>query len=179
MSQLPPGTLKIRPMLLGDVPAVAALDQLSFSLPWPERSFRHEVLENDRARPWVAEWVTADGVIQLAGMAVVWVILDEAHVATFAVHPDFRRRGIGRQLLAAVLLQATGEGATLSYLEVRRSNLAAQALYTEFGYKVAGIRPRYYKDNFEDALLMTLDPINPDWLAGCIQPDTRILRIGG
>ncbi len=172
------GQLLIRPMRLEDVPAVSALDRLSFSLPWPERSFRYEVTENENSRPWVAEVLTVDGSPHLAAMAVIWVIVDEAHVATFAVHADHRRKGIGRQLLAATLLEAVKEGALLSHLEVRRSNLAAQALYTDFGYRVVGCRPRYYQDNFEDALLMTLKPIDKDYLTHCISDNTQI-QVGG
>jgi len=178
MTELSHGQLLIRPMRLEDVPAVAALDQMSFSLPWPERSFRYEVAENDHSRPWVVEVLSADGSLHLAAMAVIWVIVDEAHVATFAVHADHRRKGIGRQLLAVTLLEAVKEGAVLSHLEVRRSNLAAQALYTDFGYRVVGCRPRYYQDNFEDALLMTLEPIDINLLSGCISGNTRIL-VGG
>jgi len=143
--------LVIRRMELEDVTRVHALDTASFSLPWPERSFRYEVQDNPNSRPWVAE---LGG--QLVGMMVIWIIVDEAHVGTIAVERDFRNRGIGRRLLAHGLLAARREGMTASLLEVRRSNLAAQHLYEEFGFTIAGIRPRYYRDNNEDAVLMNL-----------------------
>lgn len=139
-------------MTLADVAAVSAIDQMSFTLPWPERSFRYEMSENPTARCWVAE---VDG--QIAGMLVLWFIVDEAHIATIATHPNLRRKGIGEQLLRHALLAVRDEGAKRAFLEVRVSNLAAQALYRKYGFVVDGIRPRYYKDNNEDALLMSLD----------------------
>ncbi len=142
----------IRRMDEADVPAVHEIDRLSFTLPWPERSFRFEVTGNPAARCWVAE---VEG--RVAGMIVVWMIVDEAHVATIATHPDFRRQGIGEELLTYALLSAIAEGAVKSLLEVRASNTVAQAMYRRFGYVEDGIRPRYYNDNHEDALLMSLD----------------------
>ena len=147
--------LQIRTMTVDDVPAVVELDQISFSLPWPERSFRFEVTDNPASRCWVAE-VDA----RLAGMIVAWSFADEVHIATIATHPDFRRQGIAYILLSHVLKQALLEGAISSFLEVREGNLAAQEMYRKFGYQVSGRRPRYYKDNNEDAILMTLDGLN-------------------
>ncbi|MBI3173135.1 MAG: ribosomal protein S18-alanine N-acetyltransferase [Chloroflexi bacterium] len=143
---------KIRRMVEADVPAVHEIDLLAFSLPWPERSFRFEVTSNPAARCWVAE---AEG--RIVGMIVVWMIVDEAHVATIATHPDFRRQGIGDELLTNALVAALSEGAAKSLLEVRASNEAAQKMYRRFGYVEDGRRPRYYKDNNEDAILMSLD----------------------
>lgn len=154
-------SITIRPMTLADVSRVHQIDTLSFQLPWSERSFRYEVTENRNASVWVAETARPDGGLEIAGMIVLWVILDEGHIATIAVHPDFRQRGIAQRLLAQGLLAVYERGARLAYLEVRRSNLAAQHLYEKFGFTVEGMRPRYYKDNNEDALLMTLDPLNP------------------
>lgn len=139
-------------MVEADVPAVHEIDLLAFSLPWPERSFRFEVTSNPAARCWVAE---AEG--RIVGMIVVWMIVDEAHIATIATHPDFRRQGIGDELLTHALVSAISEGAVKSLLEVRASNEAAQRMYRRFGYVEDGRRPRYYKDNHEDAILMSLD----------------------
>jgi len=141
----------IRPMNLADVPAAHEIDLLSFSLPWPERSLRFEVTDNPAARCWVAE---LNG--QLAGMLVLWMILDEAHVATFATHPKFRRQGIGERLLVEALDSAYNEGARSALLEVRASNETAIKMYEKFGFEAVGRRLRYYKDNNEDAILMTL-----------------------
>jgi ribosomal-protein-alanine N-acetyltransferase len=151
--------VQIRRMTLQDVPPVIQLDQISFSLPWPERSFRFELTDNPASRCWVAE---EDG--QLIGMIVAWLLVDEIHIATIATHPDYRRRGIASKLLAHTLLHAMDEGARSSFLEVRESNLAAQEMYRKFGYEVAGRRRRYYRDNDEDAILMYLKSLNRDRL---------------
>lgn len=147
--------LTLRKMTMDDLPAVVDLDRKSFSLPWPERSFRFELMDNPASRCWVA---VLDGAI--VGMIVVWLIADEAHVATLATHPDHRRQGIARRLLAHVLRQMIQEGARSSFLEVRESNVAAQEMYRTFGYQVSGRRRRYYRDNDEDAILMNLDSLN-------------------
>ena len=146
--------LMIRKMTLDDIPAVVQLDRMSFSLPWPERSFRFELTDNPASRCWVAE---IDG--KLVGLIVVWLLVDEAHVATLATHPDFRRRGIATRLLSYALHNLIAEGARSSFLEVRVSNIVAQEMYRKFGYKESGRRPRYYKDNDEDAILMNLDSL--------------------
>src|SRR5690242_5419199 len=125
----------IRKMTLEDVPAVIDLDHKSFSLPWPERSFRFELTANPASRCWVAE---LDG--KVVGMIVVWLIVEEAHVATLATHPEFRRQGIGTQLLSHALLQLMNEGAQSSFLEVRESNTNAQDMYRKFGYEASGRR---------------------------------------
>jgi ribosomal-protein-alanine N-acetyltransferase len=147
--------LNIRKMTEADVPTVTALDKISFSLPWPERSFRFEVTDNPASRCWVAE---VDG--QVVGMIVAWLFVDEVHVATIATHPDFRRQGIAQKLLIHTLRYTADEGAVSSFLEVRESNHAAQEMYRKFGYENTGRRKRYYKDNDEDAILMTLSPLN-------------------
>ncbi len=148
-------TAIVRRMRLDDVAAVHAIDMLSFNLPWSERSYRYELTENPVSRGWVAEM---EG--QIVAMLVLWFIIDEAHIATIAVHPDFRRRGIGEQILLQALGSAQNEGARRAFLEVRAGNVAAQAMYKKYGFEVAGVRPGYYKDNDEDALLMNLEDFN-------------------
>jgi ribosomal-protein-alanine N-acetyltransferase len=144
----------LRPMQISDIETVHALDVLSFSTPWPERSFRYELTENPNSRQWVAEIRDEQGKLRLAGMIVVWLIVDEAHIGTIAVHPDLRRQGIGRRLLEQAIQHARETGMLTMFLEVRRTNLAAQELYKQYGFTVAGIRLRYYHDTGEDALLM-------------------------
>jgi ribosomal-protein-alanine N-acetyltransferase len=151
--------LNVRKMTVEDIPAVVELDQKSFSLPWPERSFRFELTDNPASRCWVAE---VDG--KIVGMIVVWLIVDEAHVATLATHPDFRRQGIAKKLLSHALRYLIYEGAQSSFLEVRESNIAAQEMYRQFGYQESGRRRRYYKDNDEDAILMNLDSLKVERL---------------
>ncbi len=154
----------IRPMQEKDIRQVHEIDKLSFSLPWPERSFRFELSENPSSRLWVAEVDDQPGQKAVVGVLVMWVIIDEGHIGTLAVHPSYRRAGVARKLLAKSLLEATREGLTQVFLEVRRGNLGAQRLYEQFGFKVDGIRARYYRDNGEDALLMRLDHVDPEKL---------------
>ena len=151
--------LLIRRMTLDDLPTVVELDKISFSLPWPEKSFRFEITDNLASRCWVAE---VDG--RLVAMLVGWLLVDDIHIATIATHPDFRRQGIGRKLLSHALSRAVVEGARSSFLEVRESNLAAQEMYRQFGYEPTGRRKRYYKDNDEDAILMTLETLSRERL---------------
>jgi ribosomal-protein-alanine N-acetyltransferase len=143
--------LIVRRMNVEDVPAAHEIDKLSFSLPWPERSFRFEASDNPASRCWVAE---LDG--RLVGMLILWKIVDEAHIATLATHPEFRRQRIAEQLLVVALENAYAEGARSALLEVRAGNVVAQTLYRKFGFEEVGRRERYYKDNNEDAVLMTL-----------------------
>ena len=149
----------IRKMMLDDIEQVIAIDRVSFSLPWPERSFRFELTDNPASRCWVAE---VDR--RLVGIIVAWLIVDEVHVATIATHPEFRRQGIAKRLLSHALRELRNEGAQSSFLEVRASNYAAQEMYRKFGYEKSGIRPRYYRDNDEDALLMTLESLDVERL---------------
>ena len=147
--------MNIRRMTLEDLEQVVAIDKASFSLPWPERSFRFEITDNPASRAWVAE---LDG--KVVGAIVAWLLVDEAHIATIATHPDFRRQGIASQLLTHALRMMMNEGALTSVLEVRESNAAAQEMYRKFGFEESGRRPRYYRDNSEDAILMTLNNLH-------------------
>ncbi len=142
----------IRKMTAADLDAAIAIDQISFSLPWPPRSFRFEVEDNLTARCWVAE---ADRTI--AAMMIGWLIMDELHIATLATHPLYRRRKIAERMLIHALLAAQAEGAILAYLEARESNDAAKNLYLKLGFVEDGRRKKYYKDNNEDAILMSLN----------------------
>lgn len=142
----------IRKMTLDDLEQVVAIDQVSFSLPWPARSFRFELTDNEASRCWVAD---LDG--RVIAMLVGWFIVDELHVATIATHPEFRGQGIGREILLYSLRAAKEEGAVKSFLEVRESNEIAQTMYRSFGFVEDGRRKGYYKDNGEDAILMSLD----------------------
>jgi ribosomal-protein-alanine N-acetyltransferase len=144
----------IRAMGLDDIPQVMEIDRLSFPLPWSENSFRKELAENEHAYFFVAE--AQGGIVGFAGY---WYIVDECHISTLAVHPAQRGQGIGDLLLAAALRHALALGAALATLEVRESNVAAQTLYRKYGFEVAGRRRRYYRNNDEDALLMTAQPV--------------------
>lgn len=154
-----PARVAVRPMREADIDEVIAIDRQSFSLPWTERAYRFEIRDNPNAVALVAETTPAAGLPRVVGMIVTWIIVDEAHIGTIAVHRDYRRQGIGEKLLVASLELAAQRGASQALLEVRRSNLPAQKLYEQYGFEVVGVRPRYYVDNHEDALLMTLKSI--------------------
>jgi len=140
----------VEPMRLEDVGDVHEIERLSFRTPWPAYAFEQELRGNRLARYVVAR--AGDHVVGFAG---IWLMVDDAHVTTFGVHPEWRRQGIGRQLLLNLAELSSSIGARRMTLEVRASNLAAQALYRAFGFDVAGRRPRYYSDDDEDALVMT------------------------
>lgn len=152
--------IKIRPMRVDDLDSVMKIDDLSFSMPWPESAYRHELNENPASEVWVAETNSSFRGDQVIGMIVIWLILEEAHIATLAVHPEFRRQGVGSHLLEVGLIEARKRGAQEAMLEVRASNHIAQALYKDYGFEVVHRRPRYYRDNNEDALLMNLSNLN-------------------
>ncbi|MCE1254184.1 MAG: ribosomal protein S18-alanine N-acetyltransferase [Anaerolineae bacterium] len=163
--------ITIRPMKIEDVNDVVQIDQLSFVLPWPERSFRYEINQNQASRHWVAE-ISGENGPRIVAMLVCWVILDEAHIGTIAVHPDYRRLKIGERLLNYAFAVLAGEGILSVFLEVRRSNEAARTLYRKLGFTEDGVRKRYYKDNYEDAILMHLE--NPGSFANKESSDGSI-----
>jgi ribosomal-protein-alanine N-acetyltransferase len=140
----------VEPMRLADVEAVHQIESLSFSVPWPAHAFAQELRGNRLAHYVVAR--AGDAVVGFAG---TWLMVDESHITTFGVHPDWRRQGIGRQLMLAASDLSIRYGARRMTLEVRVSNEAAQALYRQFGFLVVGRRLRYYTDDGEDALVMT------------------------
>ena len=142
-------------MTLEDLRAVHTIERASFSVPWPDDAYRNELLTNR-----LASYVVARAADTVVGFAGLWVMVDEAHVTTFAVDPGWRRRGVGERLLLALLDIAVARRAREATLEVRLSNVPARRLYEKYGFRPVGIRPRYYSDNGEDALIMTTDPLD-------------------
>ena len=140
----------IERMRIGDVPAVIEIERLSFSSPWPAFAFEQELTSNR-----LAHYVVARSEDRVIGFAGIWLMVDEAHITTFGVHPEHRRRGVGRRLLLRLAELAIDLGTQRMTLEVRVSNEPAQALYRSFGFQVAGRRIAYYSDDGEDALVMT------------------------
>jgi ribosomal-protein-alanine N-acetyltransferase len=151
----PPVKLSVEPMQVGDIPAVHAIESASFPTPWPPYAFRGE-LETNR----MAHYLVARAGSRLVAYAGIWLMVDEAHVTTFAVLPAYRRRGIGGRLLSELIELAAQLGATVVTLEVRLSNAAARRLYQQFGFRPVGVRPRYYSDNGEDALILTTERLD-------------------
>ena len=138
-----------------DLAAVAAIERESFRDPWLEHSLARELEADSLRHPLVAEM---DGAV--VGFLMAWRTADEWHIINVAVAGSHRRRGVAARLLAASLAAARRHGCRLATLEVRESNLAARSLYHRFGFAAVGLRPRYYRDTGEDAVLMSrrLDP---------------------
>jgi len=147
--------ITIRLMNINDVPDVCALDRRSFSLPWTEKTFTYEVIENQLSIHLVAEVDKPLGK-SIIGFIVVWIIVDEAHIGTIAVDESYRNKGIARRMITEALRQARQSGALICYLEVRAGNTSARHLYEKLGFEVDGVRKGYYQDNHEDAILMSL-----------------------
>src|SRR6478672_9999093 len=150
----PPLKVVIEPMRLEDVEEVQRIEEASFSTPWPPNAYRSELMTNRLAAYLVVR--AQDRIVAYGGM---WLMVDEAHITTFAVHPAWRRQRLGERLLLAFLDLAKDRHAREATLEVRLSNVAARRLYEKYGFRPVGLRPRYYSDNNEDALIMTTDPL--------------------
>jgi ribosomal-protein-alanine N-acetyltransferase len=143
---------------------VHAIEQASFSAPWPANAYRSE-LETNRLASYLVARVDDD----IVGYGGMWLMVDEAHITTFAIHPGWRRQRIGERLLLAFLDLARDRHAREATLEVRLSNLAARRLYEKYGFRPVGLRPRYYSDNNEDALIMTTEPLSDPRLRARIE----------
>jgi ribosomal-protein-alanine N-acetyltransferase len=130
---------------------ILLLEQISFADPWSRDSYRHELTGNK-----LAHYYGCFVKQRLLGFGGFWQILNEGHIANVAVHPDFRGQGLGQLLVAHLMAVCRALGGTVMTLEVRESNLAAQALYNKFGFLSAGIRPHYY-NNGENAVIMWVD----------------------
>jgi ribosomal-protein-alanine N-acetyltransferase len=161
----PPLRVAVEPMALDDLPAIQAIERAAFSAPWPANAYKTELETNKLAHYMVIR--VGD---EIAGFAGLWLMVDEAHVTTFAIAPAWRRNHLGERLLIALLDIALDRRATEATLEVRLSNLPARRLYEKFGFRPVGIRPRYYSDNNEDALIMTTEPLrSPEMTARLVE----------
>lgn len=141
--------IEFRLMTIDDVDAVAALEQISFSTPWPKDAFRNEMTINQHAKYVVG--VLGSTIVAYCGM---WLILDEAHITNIAVHPDYRGYKIGEKLMRQMIELANFLGGKRMTLEVRPSNEIARNLYAKLGFIEQGRRKKYYSDNNEDAIIM-------------------------
>jgi ribosomal-protein-alanine N-acetyltransferase len=162
----PPVKLVIEPMRLEDLDDVQRIEGASFTTPWPENAYRSELMTNR-----LASYLVARLGGRIVGYGGMWLMVDEAHITTFAVHPAWRRQRIGERLLLAFMDLARDRHAREATLEVRLSNLAARRLYEKYGFRPVGLRPRYYSDNNEDALIMTTESFGDPAL------DARIARL--
>lgn len=146
--------LLIEPMQPEDLPAVLDIERASHVDPWRE-SFFAEELTRPQALNLVAR--LKDDRCRIVGYICVWLVADEVQIFNLAVDPAVRRRGVGRRLLLAALDKACKRNARVAFLEVRRSNRAAQQLYQSVGFRPSGLRPNYYEGIKEPALLMELE----------------------
>lgn len=113
---------------------------------------------------------------RIVGYAGLWLMVDEAHITTIAVHPKYRGTGIGELLLLQTIDRAFEIGARWLTLEVRKSNEVAKALYHKYTFKEMGVRRRYYSDDGEDALIMWTDPIDSDAFARLVARNRAALE---
>jgi len=148
----PPLMVVVDRMTVDDLPGVEEIERESFTTPWPPHAYRSELETNKWAHYIVARYGD-----QLVGFAGIWLMVDEAHVTTFAVRKTWRRQGVGERLLIALLDLAEAHGGREATLEVRPSNHSARRLYEKYGFVLVGVRPHYYSDDNEDALIMTTD----------------------
>jgi [ribosomal protein S18]-alanine N-acetyltransferase len=154
MSQTLP--FRIEPMTLADIPQVLAVEQASYTMQWPRKAYEHELTQNKLAHYFVLRATLPNPQpSNLIGMTGFWLMADEAHISTLAVHPAWRRHGLGEWLLLHLLEQAQVLGAIVATLEVRPSNQAALGLYQKYDFQEQGRRVHYYSDNGEDALIFT------------------------
>lgn len=139
----------VREMHEKDIDGVLRIEKLSFATPWSREAFVIEMTTNKLAKYIVAE---KDG--SIVGYAGLWFIIDEGHITNIAVDPQYRGQGIGALLVEELINISEKKGITNLTLEVRVSNTAAKSLYKKYGFQDCGIRPGYYADTKEDAIIM-------------------------
>ncbi len=163
----------IEPMRLTDLDQVMTIERLSFRSPWSRRAYEFEIGQKEHSTMLVirpagqgSRWERLRARLRRAprspvvGYGGFWLLVDEAHISTIAVHPHWRGRGLGERLLLALLERGRAQGAARATLEVRVSNLAAQRLYRKVGFEIVSRQKRYYADNDEDAYIMATPPFD-------------------
>lgn len=141
-----------RAMRPEDLERVVEIEQSAFARPWSR-----DLIAREMAHDWSSILLAvepAPGGEAVLGLVVFWLVHDEVHVLNVAVAPEARRRGVARALMREVERRGAGRGARIATLEVRRSNQAALELYRSLGYRKVGVRPRYYAEEGEDAIVM-------------------------
>jgi len=142
------GPVQIRVMTVSDLPDVLLIEHTAFPTPWTENMFKEDLLSS-LCFDMVATWSG-----QIVGYIDFALIIDEIHLRNVAVHAGYRNRGVAAMLLDEMMRIAGAKGAKWCTLEVRRSNVAAIKLYEKYGFEIRGVRPLYYRDTGEDALIM-------------------------
>jgi ribosomal-protein-alanine N-acetyltransferase len=149
----------IERMRPGDVPRVMEIEVQCFPTPWHESAYLTELSNRS------AYYIVAKAHDVVVGYAGLWIIMDESHITTIGVDPDYRGLKIGEQLLLAMIDEAMSRGAHRVTLEVRERNMVAQNLYRKYGFSPAAIRRGYYTDNNENALVMWISNMHdPDYI---------------
>lgn len=151
------------PMDPADVDTIIPLERIAFADPWTRRMYLSDLTDNPLATYQVIRGDDGAGAASgqrppILGWGGFWLLIDEAHIATVASHPDYRGCGLGQWLMVTLLEKALERGAAVATLEVRASNLTAQKLYDKLGFDVVGARRKYYR-NGEDGLIMTTSPL--------------------
>ena len=141
--------IEIVPMTEEHLDGVVALEEATFSIPWPRSEFEREIRENNMAIYYVA---VEDG--KVIGYAGMWHVVMEGHITNVGVLQEARRKGVGSMLMEKIIEVAVEKKMEGITLEVRMGNAPAQALYHKFGFKAEGIRKNYYADTKEDAIIM-------------------------
>lgn len=144
-----PDRFLIERMATSDIAAVTRIERASFATVWPSDAFYNELSTNKLAHYFVGR--LHDRVIAYGG---IWVILEDSHVTTLAVDPEYRRKRFGELLLLRLIDEAIERGAAWLTLEVRESNTLAQRLYRKYGFTTVTMRTGYYSDDNESALIM-------------------------
>jgi len=142
----------IRSMTVGDLDQVMLLELACFSVPWTKDAFLSEIEKNQ-----LAHYIVIEENDKIIGYGGVWYIMDEGHITNVAIHPEHRKKGLGKILVDGMMDAAKKADINHMTLEVRKSNIPAIKLYERMGFDVAGIRPKYYTDNNEDALIMWVE----------------------
>jgi ribosomal-protein-alanine N-acetyltransferase len=144
---------EIAPMAVEDLDAIMEIERTSFRAPWSRQVFVEE-LERDWAH---VDVLKARDTRSIVAFINYWLVRDEVHVLNVATHPDERRQGHGARLIEHVIAFAHRQKCRYVTLEVRRSNVGAIRLYRKYGFRPVGIRPNYYVEDNEDAIVMLLE----------------------
>jgi ribosomal-protein-alanine N-acetyltransferase len=139
-----------------DLLEVCQIEEATDLSEWGWDAYHQELRASPETIMLVARIDPAARGLGIAGFMVARVIAGELHINNVAVRAEFRRCGLGSELLQMTLAQAKQRGAIVSHLEVRAGNQAAQGLYQRSGFEVVGRRRKYYRNPREDALLMSL-----------------------
>ncbi|WP_199228910.1 ribosomal protein S18-alanine N-acetyltransferase [Sporanaerobacter acetigenes] len=139
----------VRPMLEKDIDEVLDIEKTSFATPWSKEAFTLEITKN-----MLAKYVVAEIQGKVVGYGGIWLIIDEGHVTNIAVHEKYRGLGVGNKIMEGLIDICRDRNIVAMTLEVRKTNEVAKSLYDKYGFKEYGIRPGYYSDNNEDAIIM-------------------------